>query len=94
MLTQQNPLHSIAPCNLFKYRLKELFIFCFGDKDTEKKKEFADQQGLHINQIYDDFNIRLTEGRVIPKHRQEAYAELLKTTVEQIRNRLSENIAA
>lgn len=88
--TLQKP--QITPCNLFKYRLKELFICTFGEKAAEARREFAKQQGLHIEWIRHDFRIKLTDSDTIPASRLNDYATYLKKEVTELRNRINQTV--
>lgn len=79
--------YEIDPQHFFKYRLKELWVNRFGDKGTEMKLKFCEEQKIHPNTLSNDFTARWGSPHHIPADRLAAYALFLGIDAMQLKTR-------
>lgn len=78
---------TVNPNQLFKYRLKEFWALTFGADGEQMKKQFLEEnQPMHLQTLYQDFNIKRCQAEIIPAERLKKYAIFLNLEVEALRN--------
>lgn len=80
--------------NLYKYRIKELFIKFFGCQASMARKEFSSKYQYALITIKRDFNALLTDPYRIPEERLKQYSEYLNVERDALRNSFYQKLTA